>query len=126
MPRYIDADRFFKNLTGYAAPEMVWDAWDIEHKLGEEPTADVEPVRHGKWELMDRKRTKCSTCGITRDIATQIGWNYCPNCGAKMDLEGVNNVLQQEAPRVAYEGTPRYSERRAQCHFELRRKVANH
>lgn len=30
----------------------------------------------------------CSQCLYGRNIETQIGWNYCPNCGAKMDLEG--------------------------------------
>lgn len=26
----------------------------------------------------------CSVCGMRRNIETQIAWNFCPNCGARM------------------------------------------
>ena len=58
------------------------------------PTADVVEVRHGEWvvELDDLGWNKhtCSECGYTKrtDIHTSLGWNYCPNCGAKMDGKG--------------------------------------
>lgn len=47
----------------------------------------VKPVRHGRWkepypnDIWDCY--ECSCCGAKYD-RTQ---NYCPNCGAKMDLE---------------------------------------
>lgn len=50
---------------------------------------DAEPVRHGHWiethEVLDY--IKCSECGkewctVANDTET---FNYCPNCGAKMD-----------------------------------------
>ena len=48
------------------------------------PSADVQPVRHGRWG----NRNECSECGFQpwfeRDIHTL---NFCPNCGAKMDGE---------------------------------------
>ena len=56
------------------------------------PSADVAPVRHGKnldaeWPSL----FACSACGWS-DADTTTGdimfYNYCPNCGAKMDLEG--------------------------------------
>ena len=46
--------------------------------------ADVAPVRHGRWEVVDAeepRRYGCSKC-------KRLSWhmeNYCPNCGAKMD-----------------------------------------
>ena len=56
------------------------------------PTADVAPVIHGKWIdgaedfTCGNRDAKCSICGCC------ISWNgcdedfnYCPNCGAKMD-----------------------------------------
>ena len=59
------------------------------------PAADVAPVRHGRWEWLGRraveygyeKHLRCSVCGWTK---WYYDANYCPNCGAKMDLEGGN------------------------------------
>ena len=55
------------------------------------PAADVAPVVHEKW-LLDRWQSwphrECSRCKImiprTKEVADQY-WQYCPNCGAKMD-----------------------------------------
>lgn len=49
--------------------------------------ADVVPVVHGKWDdSLDGITPYCSVCGCTHKclIRTPL---YCPNCGAKMDLE---------------------------------------
>ena len=53
------------------------------------PAADVVPVVHGRWRYCGFLQ-ECQTCG---EIYSMHGgnagksWNYCPNCGAKMDLE---------------------------------------
>ena len=48
------------------------------------PTADVAEVRHGKW--IEKPQADglngCSICGVMRFGKS----NYCPNCGARMDL----------------------------------------
>lgn len=46
MSRLVDADALKENMFHYAAPEMVWDRGDIEHKINEMPTIDAIPV---KW-----------------------------------------------------------------------------
>ena len=49
------------------------------------PAADVEPVAHGR-KIGDGDIGVfylCSLCGE----CLPYGANYCPNCGAKMDLE---------------------------------------
>lgn len=58
------------------------------------PAADVAEVKHGKWQL-----DEAASCGHTEYIYTCSvcrnceAWGeaektrYCPNCGAKMDLE---------------------------------------
>lgn len=63
------------------------------HKLiADLANADLKPERHGKWieytyrshcnnEKKDRYR--CSICHHIEKFPTA----YCPNCGAKMDLE---------------------------------------
>lgn len=56
------------------------------------PTLEVEPVKHGRWEWYDltisfsyiNRGYMCSVCGFKQEDET----SYCPNCGAKMDLEG--------------------------------------
>ena len=51
------------------------------------PTANVAPVRHGRWinhTMIDGHiHAECIECHKVRIID-----NYCPNCGCKMDLEG--------------------------------------
>lgn len=55
------------------------------------PAADVAPVVHEKW-LLDRwprwPHRECSRCKImiprTKEVPDQY-WQYCPNCGARMD-----------------------------------------
>lgn len=55
-------------------------------------TADVQEVKHGKWEVkIDHgieAEIKCSECGflyIEADPDEEYRHNYCPNCGAKME-----------------------------------------
>lgn len=65
------------------------------------PAADVEPVRHGEWlrteDDWDSLVTiQCSACGgewcfeLEEDVQL-LEYNYCPGCGAKMDLEVEND-----------------------------------
>ena len=62
------------------------------------PAADVEPVRSCKWVRTDYDwhsltTYRCTACGeefcfeIDEDLPL-LNYNYCPSCGAKMDLEG--------------------------------------
>lgn len=49
---------------------------------------DVAPMRHGRWETnSDRPDSLiCSVCKRGFDMWKHDPHNYCPNCGAKMDL----------------------------------------
>ena len=51
-------------------------------------SADVAPVRHGRWIEKDKYTFgtfyDCSICD-NRILDNGHSWNYCPNCGAKMD-----------------------------------------
>lgn len=54
------------------------------------PAADVAPVVHGRWEkrnpINGGSIIICSACGYPfRRLEPK---NYCPNCGAKMDVKG--------------------------------------
>ena len=61
-------------------------SWVLSHT----PTVDAEPVKHGRWKECGYK-WRCSSCGVLMDIdgtPKENLLNYCPNCGAKMDLKG--------------------------------------
>ena len=58
--------------------------------LSEQPIVDAVEVVHGRWE--PRKDVPgfvqcsvCHDCNIYDDWPDGKKWNYCPNCGAKMD-----------------------------------------
>ena len=57
--------------------------------LNQFPVADVAPVRHGRWIDGD---PYCPICrkdkfrGLDADVWADWQPDYCPNCGAKMDL----------------------------------------
>lgn len=81
MPKLIDADKLKEH---YA-----W--WDNEDKkifdtiIDLQPIVDAEPVRHGRWILQTNGHGMCSTCGTFVDLLNGMTWEYCPQCGAKMD-----------------------------------------
>lgn len=63
------------------------------------PTVDAVPVVHGQWDDSGRytfpggsTAVRCTNCGcaLTESEYHLNNWNYCPNCGAKMD-EGADN-----------------------------------
>ena len=78
---------------------------DVASIISEIPAADVSPVEHGKWidvfshevYIPDEKTTialteeKCSNCRVVTTFKGEKIYMHdyvCPNCGAKMDLEG--------------------------------------
>ena len=51
------------------------------------PTADVVEVKHGKW-IYNVKYYSCSICAGKRfNLLLGVDAEYCPYCGAKMDLK---------------------------------------
>ena len=62
--------------------------------LADIPAAKVAPVRHGYWiEQCQESLYSCSACGtewITIEgTPKENGMDFCPHCGAKMDLKEV-------------------------------------
>ena len=96
MARYIDAD-----ITDEEVCDRVQqishnaDVFMAVRKVLETmPTIEAEPIRHGRWtkNFEDTRgytmSFACSNCGM--DTATpyamkKMDFEYCPNCGAKMD-----------------------------------------
>lgn len=95
MPEYIEREKFRKFAmemtdSNEVKFEYCYPYWQFNKAINESPAADVEEVRHGKWIekpfLLGTGRF-CSSCGNNYGMPHEV-FNYCPNCGAKMDLEG--------------------------------------
>ena len=87
MAEYIDRKAIFPNGVFFASEENPLASLDeLIKRIWSIPKADVAPVRHGRWVLWNREFWihQCSVCEHKPAFKT----NYCPSCGAKMDLEG--------------------------------------
>lgn len=87
MADYIRRDEIFSVWRSMPKPASISS---LTEAINRTPAADVEPVRPtGHWEIDDgRNHCHCTNCLFGRDIKTQIGWDYCPNCGAKNGIGG--------------------------------------
>ena len=69
-------------------PDINLSCEKFEAAVRKIPTADVAPMRHGRWIEQYKYDFgtfyDCSICG-NRILDNGHSWNYCPNCGAKMD-----------------------------------------
>ncbi len=105
MNEYIDKKAADNALTAAAVADSdkkrrTWaKAIGVLHDI---PAADVAPVVHAKWENCDWVEPYYHGCGTIRIpnagmkctncvhvFKKDLLWkdNYCPNCGAKMDLK---------------------------------------
>lgn len=68
-----------------SAEALYKDLCNAEIEIGKIPAADVAPVVHGRWipPAVGKYGCICSVCKKQSDN----GYDYCPNCGAKMDQE---------------------------------------
>ena len=90
--RPIDADRALEIVRdqGIAHPNAHHLTNYATLILREAPTIDVAPMRHGRWVSVPHKLARvCSVCNRDEpykfaDINADV-YDYCPNCGAKMD-----------------------------------------
>lgn len=80
--------------TDCELPPYAWD--ELTDAIMRVPSADVQPVRHG-WFIGTEYdgyadgspvfyEWKCSECGCIFED-DEPAYNYCPNCGARMDGE---------------------------------------
>ena len=90
MAEYIEREALYEKAywhgehpdVGNPFPDGV-DAIDIKD-VDAIPAADAVPVRHGKWLHRKNGVAYCSECEVD---TVEDETNYCPKCGAKMDLE---------------------------------------
>lgn len=84
MAEYIERQAVLDTLQ---APEICNIAPHHIELIKQIPAVDVAPVAHGRWVPFRSQAAGniqyCSACGI--GFAARV--RFCPNCGAKMDLE---------------------------------------
>ena len=78
------------DLADFIADErgLLLDADSVQACLLDIPTADVQPVARGEWELVDGAEPRRYGCSVCK----RLSWdetNFCPNCGA--DMRGVDD-----------------------------------
>lgn len=78
MSKYIDRAALFNSLSGAKTVEEIFAA------IQAAPAADVQEVKHGRWEN-DGHTLACSNCHTIN--IRGVAWGYCPHCGAIMDKE---------------------------------------
>lgn len=95
MPIYYEAKALERAID--TAPRITPSTKSVLKKIiRSAPVADAEPVRHGKWLHTDyalhwTAKDECSECtyhALDRDDLSH--YNYCPNCGARMDEEDIH------------------------------------
>lgn len=93
MTEYIEREEFYEQMNATGAEFSLCDALEMIETF---PAADVAPVRHGWWLHTDlayhwTSLDECSVCGYHDKKRRHLGdYSYCPNCGAKMDVEVQN------------------------------------
>lgn len=89
MPIYYEAKALERAID--AAPRITPSTKSVLKKIiRSAPAADAEPVVHGRW-ISDGDgyhwTYNCSICAWKDGYPFNERHNFCPNCGAKMDLE---------------------------------------
>ena len=95
MDEYIGREAAIKSLLNDAPEQVGYSRENAADCIRYMDAADVAPVRHGRWidppwTYFGAKQYVCDQCkddGFWHKRVQHFKDNYCPNCGAKMDLE---------------------------------------
>lgn len=81
-------DRVDFILSRLKSTELVSVFQNLKSYLENAHTLTLDDLRpKGRWESplsIRGRQVRCSVCGVRRDVYTQAGWDFCPNCGADM------------------------------------------
>ena len=90
MDEYIERGTAIAKLTALEVTEPSPTITDAKRLLADMPAADAAPVQHGRWLYVDTDTEQFFLCNRCKK---KEYWesNYCPNCGAIMNLEGAKN-----------------------------------
>lgn len=107
MARYIDVDKLLESIKESRLPlpqtgtfgdhffkfvdDNIKDT--LEEAIKDQPMVELAEVKHGKWTdayISGVHHYRCTNCGeyIEAIWTANFDYNFCPNCGAKMDRGG--------------------------------------
>lgn len=97
MAKYIDREEMLRSFDWHNFASPKWTIDRIQRVIYMQPIDDAEPVRRGCWiadqDIDERAYYICSCCHesfcFEAGTPEENEYHFCPNCGAKMDLEGV-------------------------------------
>ena len=73
------------------AQYVIWSIFDGRDDFKNFIRQEFEPIKHGKWIKLYHDNYKCSECGSwwESEYNNEVinDFNYCPNCGTRMDSE---------------------------------------
>lgn len=84
----VSLEEFGKKAGEYALDEYEYNGMTIRQWADKITSGEYQPVRHGRWIHDMVGYVKCSVCNDLEEYVCVIFYNFCPNCGAKMDKEG--------------------------------------
>lgn len=89
MAEYVDREEVFRYWNDMTASASIAT---LATAIRMAPAADVAPVVHGRWNRpflsgTKRKNPFCYCTNCAYPVQPKRMSNYCPGCGAKMDLE---------------------------------------
>lgn len=106
MADYIEREAAVKELMHDAPEQVGYSREDAADCIRYIPAADVAPVVHGRWGYNSNAGTyQCPNClSVVHerhevfDLEANDGadLNFCPNCGARMDLEVSNGKSKND------------------------------
>ena len=93
MDEYIERETAIKALMNDAPEQVGYSREDAADCIRYMDAADVAPVRHARWEVVvgsdGKEHMVCTGCRKQQDLTGVFA--YCPNCGAKMDLNDLED-----------------------------------
>lgn len=94
MDEYISREAVVRYLKGYSEKElnkggnfsmMTSSVLDkAERAISEMPSADVQPMKHGRWERRAKDIYACTECTNEVSYRQSRNYSFCPYCGARM------------------------------------------
>lgn len=89
MSDYISREAAIEDFEQCNQKNSTWTPQRVKTLLMRIPSANVEPVRHGRWGEKQGGFWEFAACSLCGEKTPTVGIipNFCPNCGAKMDLE---------------------------------------
>ena len=110
MSKYINAEQLEKagwvmNRTTRESPTSI--TYETRKPTDFPTDLDVQEVKHGRWYKGRVSSTgggsygvyQCSICeAMFPDVG--YGYNYCPNCGSRMDIKSSQGKLFDEVKRI--------------------------